>query len=233
MPLVQMHKPRIDAQRRERAHATDAEQRVLREARDRIRDIQLRGDPPLKTTVPRHISVEQEQRHPADSHPPDLSPHLPPTNRQRNHQRPPVNTAHQGRRKPLGIDINPVLLLPAGHLQALTEIPLAVHQPDRDQRQRAIRSLLEKITRQATQPTRIDRQRPVHPELGAEERDRPLRHHRPHRPTPHSHPESVLQRSDTSKQTGITRRPRKRLTGHLLQEANRVLVTQLPATRID
>ena len=46
MPLVQMHQYRVDPQRRQRAHPTSAEQRVLRQARDRICDIQLRGDPP-------------------------------------------------------------------------------------------------------------------------------------------------------------------------------------------
>ena len=89
---------------------------------------------------------------------------------------------------------------------------LPVHQPDGHQRQRSIRSLLEQVPSEAAEPTRVDRQRLVHAELGAEERNRPRRHHRPYRPTSHPVPDSVPQRSDTSKQTRVTRRPRERLT---------------------
>ena len=228
-----MHERRLDTQCLQRAHATHAEQRVLREARDRIRDIQLRGDPPLKAAVLGHISVEQEQRHPTHSHTPDLRTDLPATDRHRDPQRSPILRAHQRSGKPLGIDINPVLVLPAGDIQPLAEIPLAIHQPDRDQRQRPIRSLLEQIAGQAAQPARVDRQRPVHAVLRAKERDRALRRHRPHRRTPQIHREGSLKRRDPSEQSAISRRPPKRLTRDLLQQPDRVLAAQLPAIGVN
>ena len=145
----------------------------------------------------------------------------------------PSGPTHQGGRKPLGIDVNPVLLLPAGDLQALAEIPLAVHQADGHQRQRSIRGLLQHVARQHAEPARVDRQRLVYAVLGAQERDRPLRRHRSRRRTRQVRCEGVLERRHAGEQSAITGRPRKRLTRRLLQQANRILAAQLPATLVD
>ena len=229
-----MHERRLDAQGRERAHATDAEQRVLRETGDRIRDVELRGDPPLEASVLGPIGVEQKQRHATDSHTPDLRAYLLATDRHRDRQRPPILRAHQRSGKPLGIDINPVLVLPAGGIQPLAEISLAVHQSDRHQRQRPIGSLLEQVACQTAQPARVDRQRPVNAVLGAQERDRPLRRDGPNRGRAHHiRRERLLERRRAGEQSGISGRPHERLTRRLLKQANRVLAAQPPPLLVD
>ena len=74
---------------------------------------------------------------------------------------------HQRHRQPLGIVVDPVLLLPPRGIKPLPKIPLAVQQADRHQRQRLIRSLLDQIPGQSAQPAGIHRQRMMHAELRA------------------------------------------------------------------
>ena len=84
------------------AHAAaHAQQDILREPRDRVSDVQLRGNPPVDPTVLGHIRVEQEQRHPPHRNPPDLRHDIAPEDRNRDPQRRPVRIS-DGRREPSG-----------------------------------------------------------------------------------------------------------------------------------
>ena len=65
-------------------------------------------------------------------------------------------------------------MLPAAGVDPLAEVALAVHQADRDERQRAVGRLLEDVAGERAEAAGVDRQRAVHAELRAEVRDRAL-----------------------------------------------------------
>jgi hypothetical protein len=71
--LVQMDQNRVDAERLQRAHAADAEHRVLRQPHVPVADVQTGGDPAVDRVVLGAIGVEQEQRHPAEVDAPDVA----------------------------------------------------------------------------------------------------------------------------------------------------------------
>ena len=72
----------------------------------------------------------------------------------------------------VGIGLDPVLVLPAGRVDPLAEVAVAVHQADRDQRQPPVGGLLEDVAGQHAEAAGVDRQRLVDRVLGAEERGR-------------------------------------------------------------
>ena len=80
--------------------------------------------------------------------------------------------AHLNGREPLGHDLRPVLVLQPRPVDALLEVPLAVEQPDPDHRQREVARRLEDVAGERAEPARVDRQRRVDAELGADEDDR-------------------------------------------------------------
>ena len=89
-------------------------------------------------------------------------------------QRRAVVAGHERGGEPLGVGVDPVLVLPAAGVDALAEVALAVHEPDRDERQRAVGRLLEDVAGERAEAAGVDRQRAVHAELGAEVGDRAL-----------------------------------------------------------
>ena len=72
------------------------------------------------------------------------------------------------------VGVDPVLVLPAGGVDALAEVAVAVHEPDGDQRQRPVGGLLEDVAGEHAEAARVDGQRAVDRVLRAEERDRAL-----------------------------------------------------------
>ena len=72
MALVQVHDVRPDVERLEHARAADAEQAVLREPDVRVAVVDARRRPAAHRVVLGQLGVEQEQRHAADLHAPDL-----------------------------------------------------------------------------------------------------------------------------------------------------------------
>ncbi len=153
VPLVEVHEGWFYAHGRERADASNAEQRVLRQPNDRVLNVELRGDPPLETAVLGPIGIEQQQRDATDRHAPDLRCHLGASDRYRDRERVPICPLNERGGEPLWIDVNPIFLLPPRHVEALAKIPLSIQQTDGHQRQCAIRPLLEQVTGQRPQST--------------------------------------------------------------------------------
>ena len=105
------------------------------------------------------VGVEQEERHAADVDAPDLRDDLAaPTGTVTVIGSPssPVTSA-AGRRS--GSVVDPVLVLPAGGVDALAEVALAVQQADGDERQRAVGGLLEDVAGERAEAAGVDRQR--------------------------------------------------------------------------
>ena len=167
--LVEVHDARLDPQRVQRPHAADAEQRVLAEPYAGVADVQARRDPAVGEVVLRAIGVEQQQRHAADVHAPDLRHHRALADRDLDAQRVAVVAGDQRRGHALGVGLDPVLVLPARGVDPLAEVAVPVHEADRHQRQAHVGRLLEDVARQHAQPARVDRQRLVDRVLGAEE----------------------------------------------------------------
>ena len=159
----------------QRRHAAGAEQHVLRQPGRRVGLVEPRGDPPLHRVVAGDVGVEQVQRHAADVDPPDVGADGVAVDRDLDADRAAVGLGHPGRRQPLRVAVDPVLVLPAAGVDPLAEVALAVHQPDGDHRHRAVGGLLEDVAGQGAETAGVDRQRDVHAELGAQEGDRTLR----------------------------------------------------------
>ena len=176
--LVEVHDAGIDPERVQRAHAADPEHRVLAEPHAGIADVQPRRDPAVGQVVLRPVGVEQQQRHAADVDAPDLRDHLAVADRHRHGDRLAVRARHQRSGHAMRIGLDPVLVLPAGRVDPLAEVAVAVHQADRDEREPHVRGLLEDVARQHAETAGVDRQRLVDRELGAEERSRAVLGHR-------------------------------------------------------
>ena len=170
--LVEVQHAGLDPERAERAHRAEAEQPVLAEARERVPLVEPGGDPPVERVVLLELGVEEVERDAPDLRPPDVERDLAAEERERERERAAVLVAHLNRRKPLGHDLRPVLVLQPRPVDALLEVPLAVEQPDPDHRQREVARRLEDVAGERAEPAGVDRQRRVHAELGADEDDR-------------------------------------------------------------
>ena len=85
----------------------------------------------------------------------------------------PSGGRHPGDGQVVRLVREPVLLLPPGHVEPLAKVAAAVEEPDADHGQRLVARLLDDVAREHAEPARVEGQRRVDAELGAEERDRP------------------------------------------------------------
>ena len=159
----------LDAQRIQGAHAADAEQRVLAQPHAGIADVQARRDPAVGEVVLGPVGIEQQQRHAADVHAPDLGDDRALADRHLDAQRLAVVAGDQRGGHALRIGLDPVLVLPARGVDPLAEVAVAVHEADRDQRQPHVRRLLEDVAGEHPEAAGVDRQGLVDRVLGAEE----------------------------------------------------------------
>ena len=232
--LVHVDHAGVDAEPAEQPHPADAEQDVLGEPGRLVADVQARRDPALHLRVVGAVDVEQVERHAADVDAPDLGGDVLARDRDGERQDVAVVVGDERGGGPLGVGRDPVLVLPAARVDALAEVALLVHQADRDERQRAVRGLLDEVAGERAEPARVDRQRLVDAVLGAEEGDRMRR-------------VDVVRRErlrellahDRLEQRGAFDQPvvgggalEGRLR-HLGQQPHRVLQRQLPARRVD
>ena len=169
--LVEVHDARARCPARERADAADAEQRVLPQPHLGVADVEARGDPAVGDAVLRAVGVEQQQRHAADVDAPHLGDDVAAGDRDGDRERLAVLAGDERGRHAVGIGVDPVLVLPAGAVDALAEVAVAVHQADRDERQRAVGGLLEDVAGEHAEAAGVDRQRAVDGVLRAEEGD--------------------------------------------------------------
>ena len=232
--LVEVQDAGVDVHRLQRAHAADAEQDVLRKPRVGLADVEPRRDPAGGQVVLRPLGVEQVERDAADVHAPDLRGDLHVAHRHGHGQRLAVVAGDERGGEPLGVGVDPVLVLPAAGVDALAEVALAVHQPDRDERERTVGGLLEDVARERAEAAGVDRQRAMDAELRAEVGDRVLRRGRrlgeralevgAHR---------RLDRGGALEQRTVARGALERLRADLAEQPDGVLPAPVPAHRID
>ena len=148
MALVEVDDAGLDPQRVEQADAADAQQRVLPQPHLGVADVEPGGDPAVGDAVLRPVGVEQQQRHAPDVDPPHLGDDLAADERHGDGDRLAVVAGDQRAGHPVGVGVDPVLVLPAGAVDALAEVAVAVHQADREHRHRAVGGLLEDVAGQ-------------------------------------------------------------------------------------
>ena len=216
--LVEVQDAGLDAERGERAGAADAEQDVLGEPRVGLADVQARRDPARGEVVLGALGVEQVERHAPDVDPPDLRGHLHVAHGHRHRDRCAVGAGDERGGEPLGVGVDPVLVLPAAGIDPLAEVALAVHEADRGERERAVGRLLEDVARERAEPAGVHRERAVHAELRAEVRDRAARGspgprrrgaRDPRGPRPPRPPPGRAARRRTRRARACRRRPRR------------------------
>ena len=162
-----MDHPRIDPEGAQRPHPAHAQHHVLRQAGDGIGLVETGGDPALHRTVARYVGVQQKERYPADVHTPDVSRDLGVVDRDSDRHWRSVGVVHADCRQPLRIGVDPVFMLPAAAVDPLAEVALAIHEPDGDHRDRAVRRLLEEVASQYAQASGVHRKRDMYPVLRA------------------------------------------------------------------
>ncbi len=172
VPLVEVKDARRDAQRRERADSANAKEQLLANAHALVATVQACGQLPILRLVAVDVRIEQEERGPADGHPPDPGGECPGAGLDRHHDGHAVGERGLHRQQPV-IDVEVVLVLPAVPVQPLPEVPLVVVQPDPDQRDPEIGGALDVIAGEDPQAARVNRQRLVQAEFGGEVRHRP------------------------------------------------------------
>ena len=170
VPFVEMHDGRVVAEGPEQSHPSDAQHRVLRQPQPGVTHVQTSGDPPVQDVVLAAARVEQVQRHAPHVDAPHLDVHVAPPKGHRHRERPPVLPGHERRRERRGVDLGPVVVLPAARVEALVVAALPVEQADPDDRQPPVRRLLQDVAREDPEAARVDRKRRVDPVLEAEER---------------------------------------------------------------
>ena len=139
-PSLRWKTPGFDAERLERAHAADAEDDFLLDARLAIAAVEARRQLAVPRRVLLEVGVEQIQLHAAEAHAPDRDEHRSVAERHGRDARLAV-----GRQRRLDRRVGPVqplvaLFLPAFGGEVLVEVALRIHEPDADRAARRGRS---------------------------------------------------------------------------------------------
>ena len=228
-----MQRARPDAQRAQRAHASHAEHDVLREPDARVAHIETRADPTVELLVLGAFGVEQEERHAPDLHTPDLHLNLALANRDAYRDRLAVLPPDEGRGQAFRIGVDPVLVLPAGGVDPLPEVPLPVQETDGHERQRAVGGLLDEVAGEGAQAAGVDRQRHMDPVFRAEERHWTVPLDLAVPGTLELLTDGGLEPVSALDQLAVARRSVQRGHRRLFEQAHGVLETALPAVWID
>ncbi len=168
--LVEVDQGRFDAELAQHARAAHTEQRVLRQTDPVVAVIQAGGDPTTDGRVLRQRGVEQVQGYAADVDPPHVRDDvLVPHGHGHFDRRAVARDEHGGQR--LGIDGGPVFVLVAAGIEALVEVAAPVTEADTYAGQVAVGRFLEDVAGEDAEAAGIDRERRMHREFGAEERN--------------------------------------------------------------
>ncbi len=154
-------------------HAADAQQHLLAQPVVLAAAVEPVGDPALGRGVLLDVAVEQQQRHPADLHAPDVGVQGAPLGqRHRDDHRVALGVAQQLQRQAVRVQRGVVLELPAVGRQALGEVAGPVQQAQADQRDAEVGGRLEVVTGEDAQAAGVVGQHLGDAELGGEVGDR-------------------------------------------------------------
>ncbi len=174
MPLVEVPDLRHGAERLEGAHAADAEDDLLLDARLTVAAVEARGQLAVPRRVLFEVGVEQVERHTAEADPPDRHQHAAVAERHGDDDRLPVGAEGRldGRVGPVQALVD--FLLPAFRGHRLVEVALRIHEPDADQRNPEVARFLAVVAGEHAEAAGVDGQRLVQRELRGEVAERSL-----------------------------------------------------------
>ena len=175
--FVQVSDAGRDAERRERAHAADAEQQLLADADALVAAVEPRGQLAIFGLVAFDVRVEQQQRVAADGELPDARERCVPVRVSIATVTGSPSLQRRPHRQRAVVDVDVVLVLPALAIEPLPEVALVVIEADADQRHAEVRRALDVVAGEDAEAARVDRQRLVEAELGGEVGDRPRPEH--------------------------------------------------------
>ena len=167
-PSFRCRTPGRDAHGPERAEAADAQQQFLADADARVAAVQARGEFAVFGMIALDVGIEQEQIAASDLHAPDFGADGAAAGFDLNRDRLAVRSDGGFHRQLVDIGLDIFFLLPAGAIEPLAEISLAVEQADADQRNAQIGRALDVIAGQHAQSAGINRNGFVQAELGGE-----------------------------------------------------------------
>ena len=138
-------------------HAADAQHHLLADSHVVVAPVQPSRDLPILGAVLRDVGIEQIQGHTSDLDAPEAGQHLVPRQGDTHQQRGTVRARFGNQRQVVKIVFRIAFLLPAVHVQVLTEVAFAVHQADAHQRQTQVAGRLQVVPGQEAQAAGVDR----------------------------------------------------------------------------
>ncbi len=167
----------LNAHRLERAHAADAEDDLLLDARLAIAAVEARRQLAIPGRVLFEIGVEEKQPDAAEQHLPHRHEHRAIAERHGDDARTAVGADGRLDRRVGPVQAHVDFLLPAFRRHRLVEVALRIHEADADERNPEVARFLAVIAGEHTEAAGVDRQRLVERELGREVGNRAASRH--------------------------------------------------------
>ena len=171
-PSLMCQTPGRMPQARERSHAADAEDDLLRQPHRPPLNVEHAGDRAVGRVVGGDVGVEQDERDAADLGDPEPRLDLAPGQRHADQHVAPGVAGHRAHRQPREVVLRVGVLLVAVGVDRLLEVAGAIEQPDADQRQAEVAGALQMVAGEDAEAAGVDRQRLVHAVLHREVGDR-------------------------------------------------------------
>src|SRR5688572_3780406 len=171
MSFVQVHDAGRNPQCVQRENTADPEKQFLTDSDSLIAPVQPRRQLPILGAGSIDVRVEEQQRASANGDPPDTRQETAGPRLDLDGYRDAVTSGRLDRQQMM-VDVEVVLLLPAGDVDPLPEIPLVVIETDTNERYAEIGGALDVVPGEDSKTARIDGNRLVQPELRREVRHR-------------------------------------------------------------
>ncbi len=168
MAFIDMPHGGREPQRAQHAHAADAEDHLLADARRLAAAVQAVGDVAVFVRVLRAVGVEQVHRYAPDLRAPDARGHFALADAHLHGEPLAGGIVHRLDRQVAGIGVGILGVLHALAVDALREVALSVQQSDRNEIQALVAGRLAVVAGQDPQAPGVDREALVETVLGAE-----------------------------------------------------------------
>ena len=166
--LVQVDGGELDAELGKHPPPADPEHDLLPEAALAVPRVETARDHPVLGRVLGVVRVEEVERDATDVDPPDVDGDRRVDERHPDDERRPVGPRDTRDRRCLAVQPLDGVLLPAVGEEVLVQVPVRVHEPDRDERDVEVGALLEVVAREKSEAAGVERQGVVEAVLGRE-----------------------------------------------------------------
>ncbi|KAF5049116.1 hypothetical protein DSECCO2_443070 [anaerobic digester metagenome] len=165
VPLVQVHRCILDAERMKHFSAADAEDDLLPEALLQISRVKPGRDPPVSGVIAGNIRIQEVERYSADIDLPDGDIEGRVDVRNLDDQVFAGRILYTGDGRHSVVEGFGDVLLPPVGIDLLVQVALRVHEPDGDHRETEVACLFQVIAGEESESARVDGERVVEPVL--------------------------------------------------------------------